>query len=342
MEPRTGGIHQSTFLQTAWRLQSDLTPQYGPSRSPSRFEQWQHSKGLTPVVGVNEVASILGKVQQIAQESYKKPWPESADEVDDTFFLLTEGLSAEVNHQMWFSGGFRFAALTVVNDSIIFRTLIERVLRFATEEYPNLKVSVFGKGLDFAQMDLYVTAGEGPNIIVSLGFVFAFYLIWLLMSNRRKQSPPRYRLRPIGGAFLMILPFLFGIGVVGILLWALQIPLSLSTAPLVDLTINASGDFSVYVIAAVMLELDAGKNSTQTVAYVLALRGVVVFTDFLLNATAFAPLLTSRFQPVREMGWLMDFMLFTCTIGALVFVPSALPLAVTEASVPTTDSHHEQ
>ena len=140
----------------------------------------------------------------------------------------------------------------------------------------------------------------------------------------------------------MILPFLFGVGVVGILLWVLKVPLSLSTAPLVDLTINASGDFSVYVIAALILGLSVGKNSTQAIAYALALRGVVVFIDFLLNATAFAPLLTSRFQSVREMGWLMDLMLFTCMIGALVFVPSALPLVVTETLVATKDSHHEQ
>jgi len=85
----------------------------------------------------------------------------------------------------------------------------------------------------------------------------------------------------------------------------LDIPLSLSTAPLVDLTINASGDFSIYVIAGVMLGLASGKNPTQAIVYALTVRGVVIFTDFLLNATAFAPLFTSQFQPVREMGWLM-------------------------------------
>lgn len=246
VEPKTGTLYQVAFLQTAWRLQNDLTPHYGATRSPSRFEQWQRDKGLTPIVGVNEVASILGKVRQIAQESYKKEWPEDSAEVDDTFFLLSEGLSAVVNNQMWFAGGLRFAALTVVNDSVIFRTLIERVLLFAKEEYPDLKVSAFGKGPDYTQMDLYVTAGEAPNIIVSLGFVFGLYFVWLVFNNRRRRRSDRYWLRSLWGAFLMILPFLFGVGVVGILLWVLEIPLSLSTAPLVDLTINASGDFSIY------------------------------------------------------------------------------------------------
>lgn len=235
-----------------------------------------------------------------------------------------------MNHQLWFSGGLRLAGLTVLNDSRDARALIERTLRFAREEYPTLKVSAFGKMIDYTQMDLYVTQGEAPNIAVSLTFVFIAYLLWIVVRNRSLQERQRAVLHPALGAGVMVLPFLFGVGVVGILLWSLGIPLSLSTAPIADIAINASADFSIYIIVALLLGLRFGQTSYGAVGHSLTTKGSVVFTDFLLNAIAFAPLLTSRFQPVRELGWLMDVMLFACTIGALVFVPSALPLAVKE------------
>ncbi|MBI3801978.1 MAG: hypothetical protein HY268_34045 [Deltaproteobacteria bacterium] len=341
-EPVKGNIYQPDFIRDAWHLQSDLMPHYGANRSASRFEQWQQNQGLTPVLEINEVASILGKVHQIAQESYKKDWPESPDEVDDTFFLLTEGMSAEVNHQMWFSGGLRLAGLTIVNDSTKARTLIERVLRFAQEEYPSLKVSVFGKMIDYTQMDLYVTQGEAPNIAVSLIFVFISYLLWVIVRNRSLRLQHRAVLRPMLGTGIMVLPFLFGVGVIGILLWYLGIPLSLSTAPIADIAINASADFSIYIVVALLLGLGLDYTAHTAVGYALTAKGTVVFTDFLLNAIAFAPLLTSRFQPVRELGWLMDFMLFTCTVGALIFVPSALPLAVAEQSASRKTAPYEK
>lgn len=136
--------------------------------------------------------------------------------------------------------------------------------------------------------------------------------------------------RPILGAGIMVLPFLFGVGVVGILLWYLGIPLSLSTAPIADIAINTSADFSICIVVTMLLGLRSGQTSCGAVEHSLTTKGTVVFIDFLLHAIAFAPLLTSRFQPVRELGWLMDVMLFACTIGALLFVPSALPLAVKE------------
>ncbi len=133
-----------------------------------------------------------------------------------------------------------------------------------------------------------------------------------------------------GGGLVMLLPFLFGVGMIGILLWALGAPLSMSTAPFADLAINASGDFSIYIAVMFLLGLSLGKKPPEAITFALVGRGMLVLTDLVLNIFAFSPLLLSQFQAVRELGSLMGIMLLTCAIGALVFVPSALPLAVKE------------
>ena len=181
---------------------------------------------------------------------------------------------------------------------------------------------------NYPQMDLYITSGEGPNIIVSLLTVLLFYAIWAALRKRNLRLANTCLFRPFVCASIMVLPFLFGIGVIGILLWLSDVPLSMSTAPFADLAINASGDFGIYLVVAFMLGLSYGKDPKAAVGYALLMEGVIVFTDFVLNLLAFLPLMASQFQPVRELGWLMVCMLLACAIGALIFVPSVLPLAV--------------
>ena len=328
IEPREGDINQADFIQAAWALQTDLTPRYGATETRSRFEDWQDEQGLTPIYGFKEVGSVLGKVRQIAQESYHKEWPDTDMEVEDAFFLIEDGIDPEVNKQMWFSGGLRFAAGAVIDDSIAFRLLIERALVFAEETYPSLTVSTFGKAPNYPQMDLYITSGEGPNIIVSLLTVLLFYAIWAALRKRNLRLANTCLFRPLVCASIMVLPFLFGMGVIGILLWLADVPLSMSTAPFADLAINASGDFGIYLVMAFMLGLSHGKDPQAAIRYALLMEGVIVFTDFVLNLLAFLPLMASQFQPVRELGWLMVCMLVACAIGALIFVPAVLPLAV--------------
>ena len=328
VEPREGDINRPDFIQAAWALQTDLTPRYGAPEASSRFEDWQDEQGFTPIYSFKEVGSVLGKVRQIAQESYHKEWPETAMEVEDAFFLIEDGIDPEVNQQMWFSGGLRFAAGAVIDDSIAFRQLIERTLLFAEQRYPRLTVSTFGKAPNYPQMDLYITQGEGPNILVSLLTVLIFYAIWAALRERNLRLANTCLFRPLVCAGMMLLPFLFGIGVIGILLWLAEVPLSMSTAPFADLAINASGDFGIYLVMAFMLGLSHSKDPKAAINYALLMEGLIVFTDFVLNVLAFLPLLASQFQPVRELGWLMVCMLLACAVGALVFVPSVLPLAV--------------
>ena len=136
VEPVEGDIYQPSFIRAAWAFQSDLLPRYGFPDPTCRFEWWQREQGLALVVGFKEVGAVLGKIKQIAQESYKKDFPEQPLEVEDAFFLLEDGIDPEVNRQMWFSGGLRLVALAVMNDTVEFRMLIERVLRFAQEARP--------------------------------------------------------------------------------------------------------------------------------------------------------------------------------------------------------------
>lgn len=61
-----GGINDPHFLARAWELQTSI------KRVPQ----------------ARETTSILAAVHQIARESYKKPFPETPEEVEAAFFLI--------------------------------------------------------------------------------------------------------------------------------------------------------------------------------------------------------------------------------------------------------------
>jgi len=151
--------------------------------------------------------------------------------------------------------------------------------------------------------------------------MFLLYVGWIFVYGRTY-------LFPIAGAVIFLIPFVFSIGVMGCFMTVAGIPLSMSTAPIFDLAVNAAADFSVYLAAKLFFELRLGKDPYTALESALHLEGAVVFMDFILNVIAFTPLLVSRFEPVRELGWMMVLMLMCCGVGVLVLVPSLLKVFV--------------
>lgn len=324
VKPTEGDIYKAAFIREAARFEGALRPRYGSPVSQSRFEEWQKEKGVNRPLGVLEAASVLGKVRQISRESFRKNLPTEDMEVDDIFFLLDSSrLDPEVKRQMWYPGGIRVIASMVMDDSAELRSAIELILKLAREEFPDLKVLTFGKIPVYPQMDLYISQGEAANILVGLSFTFGLYFLWLIWQGNGITYGGKFLI-----AFFMLSPFLFAIGNMGILMWLFGIPLSMSTAPIFDLSINAASDFSPYIVWAYVAGIQMGKTPEQAVRYALMIMGGIVVADCVLNMVAFFPLWFSSFQPVREIGWIMWLMLGSCVVGALGFVPVLLPYAV--------------
>lgn len=323
VRPKEGTIYRPDFIAAAWQFECALRS--CQSGETPGFEHWQKENGFNPVMEFKEAGSVLGKVRQISQESYQKPLPTTNMEVDDIFFLLdSSSLDAEVKRQMWHPKAIRIIASAVMNDSAELNALIERMLDFAKAEFPELSVSVVGKMAIYPQVDRYITKGEASNILVSLFMAFLLYAAWAWIM-RRGEDPQIYPIGILASALLMLIPFLFSVGCMGLLIYWRGIPLSMSTAPIFDLAVNAASDFSPYVMWAWFTGLKRRqKYPTEAIHYSLRTMGIVVAMDCLLNAIAFLPLEISAFQPVREVGWIMVLMLVCCGIGALVFIPAIL------------------
>ncbi len=108
----------------------------------------------------------------------------------------------------------------------------------------------------------------------------------------------------------------------------LRVPLDQATACVTALAINAAVDFGLYLTADFQAAILEGHEVREGVHIALVDRGKVIVMDIVLNSLCFIPLITSSFQPVMRLGWVMIVMLIACGFGALVIMPALLPWCV--------------
>jgi predicted RND superfamily exporter protein len=322
VEPRRGTVRDPAFLAAA-KAPLELP---GGGEGSDDFADWQRERGLDPVRPL-AVGSILGKLHQIARESYGAPMPATAEQAEDAFFLVEDELPREVRSQLWFDGGVRLLVSTQMNDSRELEALVERVLAYADARHGGLlSTTVFGKAPVYPEVDAYVTRGAAPNVFVSLAVIFAIYTAWIAW--RARGLGIASRIRPWVGGWAMVSPFVFSAGVMAIVMATLGIPLSMSTASIGDLAINAAGDFSVFFVSAFLSAFAFRRELRRAIERTCTRESIVVAVDCLLNVVAFSPLMLSGFKPVRELGWMMAAMLISTLAGILCFLPAMLPSTV--------------
>lgn len=304
VEPAQGGtLYDPHFLARAWELQA----------------------ALKNIPGARETTSILSTLHQIARESFKKPFPQTAEEVEAAFFLIESRLAPAVQRQLYFPGGVRIAVSSSgTDDSIESGRFSRAVLTMTARDFPDLKVNTFNKNSLFPQVDKYVRQGKVANVFSSqLGIAFICgMLIW--WRNRRLGT---VRLSPLWGGLVMSLPLFFATAVMGLVMWALEIALDMSTASINALAINAATDFSLYLAMTYQEALQTA-SPKEALQKALGQEGKIIVADCLLNSLCFLPLVTSHFLPVRQLGWMMGVMLVTCAVGTLVFMAALLPRCV--------------
>jgi predicted RND superfamily exporter protein len=308
VEPGQGGtIDDPRFLQRAWAFQA----------------------ALKQIAGARETASILSVLHQIARESFHKTLPETETETGTAFFLIENRLEPALRDQFYFLGGIRLAVSFSMDDSVEVGRFCEEILALARKDFPDLKVSAFNKVPLYPRVDQYVRQGKIANVFVSqLGVALLCGLVIFWRNRRLVQS----RLSPLRGGLVMSLPLLFATAVMGLLMWGLEIPLDMSTAPINALAINAATDFSLYLAMTYQAALHAFPPQ-EALKHAMEREGKIIVADCLLNTLCFLPLVTSRFLPVQQLGWMMGVMLTTCAAGALLFMAALLPHCVVRKNV---------
>ncbi len=302
-----GGLHDPHFLQRAWAFQ----------------------QAVAQVPQARETSSVLALLQQIARESYKKPFPETPAEVASTFFLIESRLALDVQRQLYFPGGVRVAVSYGEDDSVEFGRFCDAILTVARTQFPDLRVSTFGKTPLFPQVDDYISTCKISNVFTSqvgIALICGGLIAW---RNRRLTGVV---LSPWRGGIVMSLPLLFATAVMGLIMWAFEISIDMSTAPITALAINAATDFSLYLAMTYQSSLPS-MSAREALPVALGRQGRVIVADCLLNILCFLPLVTSRFLPVRQIGWMMAIMLAACAFGTLIIMAALLPRCVHERNV---------
>lgn len=309
-----------------------VEPAEGPGKPSFPLRVWEFQKALKTIAGTRETSSILPFLHNIAQESYKKDFPETREEVEDAFFLIEGDLALDVQNKLYFRknpqsplpSGIRISVSSGTDDSKEWGRIADEALTLARNEFPDLKVSAFGKVSLYPRADVYIRQGKVVNLFTSqlgVAFICAILIWW---RNRKLNG---LYLAPVWTGLAMSLPLFFATTVMGLLMWGGGIALDMSTAPIGAITINAAIDFSLYVTLSYQQAL---KTLSPEEALKKALRtaGLVTVVDCVLNIIAFIPLIASHFLPVKQLGWMMGLMLFTCAIGALVLMATLLPHCV--------------
>jgi predicted RND superfamily exporter protein len=303
-----------------------VEPAQGADGKDPRFlrRAWELQTVLTQLPHIREVSSVLSTIHQIAQESWKKPFPDTSDEVDAAFVLIESRLAPTMQRHLYFPGGVRVSVSFGDEPSTAVGELLQSILEVARQDFPELKVSTFTRSTLYPAVDNYIREGKVSNVITSqflISFLYGVLVYW-----RNRELTTQY-LCPVRGGLVMALPLFFAAMVMGLLMWLLEIPLDMSTAPIGALAINAATDFSLYFAMTYQRALTS-LSPLEALHEAMSEEGRVIVADCLLNSLCFLPLVTSHFLPVRQVGWIMGVMLVTCALGTLIFMAALLPRCV--------------
>ena len=170
------------------------------------------------------------------------------------------------------------------------------------QDFPDLRVSAFNKVPLYPRIDYYVSRGKVWNVLASQVGLTVLYWGVIRVRNRGRAG---VRLVPLRGGLVMAAPLFCATALIGVVMWALDIPLDMATASIGALTINAAGDFSLY-FALTYQDALRTYPPLEALGQALRTKGALIVADCVLNTLCFLPLLTSHFTPVRQLGWMME------------------------------------
>lgn len=303
-----------------------VEPAQGVDGKNPRFLQraWELQAALEKLPRVREVSSVLATLHKIAQESWKKPFPETPEEVDAAFVLIESRQAPTVQRHLYYPSGVRISLSFGDESSTAVGELIQSILTLARLDFPELKVNTFGRATLYPAVDAYIREGKVSNVFTSQ--ILIAVLCGVLLYWRNRQLTTQY-LCPIRGGAVMATPLFFSTMVIGMLMWRLKIPLDMATAAIGALAINAATDFSLYFAMTYQRAL-ASLSPLEALHSAMHEEGRVIVADCLLNTVCFMPLVTSHFLPVQGVGWMMGVLLITCALGTLLFMAALLPRCV--------------
>lgn len=314
-------------------------------RSP---EFLARSAGFVKAVGAlddtRSFSTILTSVQRVSSELLGYELPRTRAESSAVFSTIEGGLERALATSLYYPNGIRLSVQTAIERSDQLAGYIDTIESIAHTQFPELRVSPYGGGALYPQWDRYIRQGAPSNVGTSLWIVVLLFALRIAWHNRRRPDDAP-ALHPFWGGLAAAVPFLFSISVLVMLMSGIEIPLDAATATITALVINASIDFSIYLVDEFQRGLREGHSPHAAAWRAVQRKGRVILADTTMNACCFVPLLMSQFFSLQNVGKLMPVILFSCAVGALVLMAAILPLAARGARqrpATATDLQHRR
>lgn len=170
----------------------------------------------------------------------------------------------------------------------------------------NVSVEFGGRAMILLAQDRYIVGGKILNIICSLMIVWVVCTLYF---------------RSVSGGLLSIIPLavstVYTFGLMGLM----GIRLNVATAMTTGVAVGVGVDFAVHYIHRFRHELILTGDEAEAVRRTLITTGKGIIFNALSVSCGFLVFMGSRFQALRDFGWLIALTMITCTIGTLVFLP---------------------
>ncbi|MDH5717131.1 MAG: MMPL family transporter [Spirochaetia bacterium] len=170
----------------------------------------------------------------------------------------------------------------------------------------NAEYFMAGSTMNFPVLADYIFESQTSSILLSLFIIFI--LIYILFKR-------------IKASFVSLIPICFGISQVYGLMGFLNIPLDIPKVILSSIAIGIGIDDTIHFMRTMSHFLKKGMNIKEAIYHTHAEAGLAITYTSVALILGFSILMVSSFKPVFYLGLLVSGVMFSTTIGALLFLP---------------------
>lgn len=209
-----------------------------------------------------------------------------------------------MNHSLYHSGEYRDM-----------RGRVERFIHEFQESHPGFLILLSGESLYYGEVARIIPEQFGQFVITSLLSIFLFSYFFI---GRECKV-----VNPLRTGWVMMQPFMFAAGSIGLCMVALGIPLDIATAAILPTITAAGSDSCFFPCIRFFGLLQEGLFPEEAMKKALEEKGQAAIVDWFGNSLCLVILVTSYFRPVFYLGTLSMVALFLCIGWSIT---TALPL----------------
>jgi len=281
------------------------------------------------VVGYLGEEASPGEIQEESRIFVSDIWNDVYNKMPDLMkhFLARDAETGEFSQAIF--------VLTLTTGSAAQMSAYSELFYEKAEEY-NLEVEVPDTTPQYAEVDRMINQGPfntpapwGTLLNDAMSQATIVLIVFLVFARRNRKNGSQTKISPLVGGLLVAIPFTFSSMVVLLLMMLYHIPFDVATASIRSITVSVAVDLPIFLLFGFQSAIAGKGNFTETMMGEDMLHEAnEVFTDFLVNALAFVPLITVSFVIVHRIGLMLDVAMLMFYIATMWMVLPFLRYAI--------------